>query len=315
MSCSDFISDDVILTLAPLYRLGGLGVTVLPGLFKGATIVVTPETGPAEILDLIERHRVTVLFGAPALFQDLLAVVGERKPDLSSLRFCICGGDTIPDQLVRNWLALGVQFQQGYGLTEAAPLALLLDKHEMLTKNGAAGRSPFFTEVRVVHSDMADVQAGENGEIVVRGPNVMMGYWNEPEMTNATITDNGWLHTGDAARMDSDGHIYVTGRLKDAITSGNQTVFPSEIEKVLIKYPDVIDCAVTGIPVNGTNEITAFVVLSGDATNSVEQLRTYCERELPSEKVPRRFQLIDAIPRNPNGKILRRKLLELYTME
>lgn len=314
MSCSDFLSDDVILTLAPMYRMGGLGVSVLPGLFKGATVVVTPRTDPDETLDLIDQHHVTVLFGSPALFKALLNAHKVRKTELSSLRFCICGGDTVPESLIQDWLDLGVQFQQGYGLTEAAPLVLLLDKEEILSKNGSAGRPAFFTDVRVTGPEMDDINEGQIGEIVVRGPNVTEGYWNEPEKTKATITADGWLRTGDAAHLDSDRDIYVIGRIRDAIAIDGQQVFPSEIEKKLNEHPDILDSAVAGFSDQKKNLIVAFIVLKAGAIPSPETLLDFCRDVLSPQLVPDRIEFVDDLPRNPNGKILRWKLKEYINL-
>lgn len=310
MSCSDFLSDDVILTLAPLYRMGGLGVSVLPGLFKGATVVVTPQVDPDGILDLIDRHGVTVLFGSPSLFRALLDAHKVRKTNLSSLRFCICGGDTVPESLIEGWLDLDVQFQQGYGLTEAAPLVLLLDKEEILSKNGSAGRPAFFTDVRVVDPEMNDIGEGQSGEIVVRGPNVTQGYWNDPTRTEATVTADGWLHTGDAAHLDSDRDIYVIGRIRDAIPIEGQQVFPSEIEKKLYDHPDILDSAVAGFSDQNKNLIVAFIVPKAGVAPSSATLLDFCRGVLPPQLVPDRIIFVDDLPRNPNGKIIRWKLKE-----
>jgi fatty-acyl-CoA synthase len=308
MSCADFLSDDVVLAQAPLFRMGGLGVTVLPGLFKGATIVITPTVVPDEIPGLIERHRVSVLFGSPRYFQALDEALARRRADLSSLRFCICGGDTVPETLIRGWLDRGIQFRQGYGLTEAAPVALLLDPEELRTNNGSAGRTMFFSDVQVLRSDLTPAEPGETGELATRGPNVTAGYWNDPEATRARISPDGWLRSGDAARMDGDGHVYVLGRMGDGIRLSGKIVLPSEIEKALAEHPDVRECAVVGIPLGDQDAAVAFVALRPGASPSSEALLAFAKDILPAELVPKRFEFLDALPKNPNGKILRREL-------
>jgi fatty-acyl-CoA synthase len=310
MSCADFLSDDVVLAQAPLFRMGGLGVTVLPGLFKGATIIITPSVVPEDIPGLIERHRVSVLFGAPAYFQALDRALGGRPTDLSSLRFCICGGDTVPESLIQRWLDRGVQFRQGYGLTEAAPVALLLDRDELLSKNGSAGRTMFFSDVQVFRNDLAAAGPGETGELAVRGPNVTPGYWNDSEATRSRISPDGWLHSGDAARMDEDGHVYVFGRMSDSIRLADKIVHPWEIEKTLATHPAIRECAVVGIPRGDRETLAAFVVIHKGQSLSPEALTGFLGQALPAELVPKRIIFLDALPKNPNGKVLRRQLRE-----
>jgi fatty-acyl-CoA synthase len=310
LSSADYLSDDVLLQVAPLYRLGGLGVVALPGLFKGAELVVTSRVDPDELLSVIEKHRVTVVFGSPGLFRALLESPRLARTDLSSLRFCFCGGDSVPEDLIRAWLQRGVRFQQGYGLTEAAPMALLLDAEEMAAKVGAAGRPPLFTDVRVVHPDMSEVAPGESGEIVIRGPNVMLGYWGQPEATDAAITHGGWLHSGDAARMEADGHIYVLGRTSDGIELDASVVYPAEIERELLRHPAVAECAAVGVSEGGHTELAAFVVCRPGAACEAQELLAFWTAQLPPGRVPRRVELVEELPRNPNGKLIRRHLRE-----
>jgi fatty-acyl-CoA synthase len=312
MSCADYLTDDVILVQAPLYRMGGLGVLVLPGLFKGATLVITPETNSERLTKIIDRYGVTVLFGGPEFFRSLLAVLDTDNRDIPSVRFCICGGDIIPEPLIRAWLDRGIHFQQGYGLTEAAPMLLLLDKKDMLAKIGSSGRPPLFTEVRIVRTDFSDVEPGEVGEIVARGPNIMKGYWKLPEVTALKITPDGWLRTGDAARFDRDGYIYVLGRVDDAIDLGGRMLLPAEIEKVIVGYAEVADCAVAGSTTNGAFDLTAFIVRASHATISEAELLSRFRADLPSGRIPNHIHFVDSIPRNPNGKIIRKRLLKLH---
>jgi fatty-acyl-CoA synthase len=308
MTCADYCTDDVILVQAPLYRMGGLGVLALPGLFKGATLVLASETEPGRLMDLIDRYKVTVLFGGPDFFRSLLAVLDADNRDIPSVRFCICGGDIIPEPLIRTWLDHGIHFQQGYGLTEASPMLLLLDKKDMLAKIGSSGRPPLFTEVRVVRMDFSDVEPGEVGEIVARGPNIMKGYWKLPEVTALKITPDGWLRTGDAARVDHDGYIYVLGRIDDAIDLGGRMLLPAEIEKVIVGYAEVADCAIAGSMTNGAFDLTAFIVRASDARISEAELLSRFRADLSADRIPKHIHFVDSIPRNPNGKIIRQLL-------
>ena len=312
LSCSDFLADDRILVNAPLNRMGALGVAVLPGIFKGATLVLSAETDIKKIVEIIEVQKISVLFNGPDFFNSLDMFSNEQHVDFSSIRFCIVGGDVIPPTLVQRWLNRGVQFQQGYGLTEAAPVALLLDKEEMLSKNGSAGRPMFFTDIRVVSPDMKDVKAGESGEIILKGPNITKGYWENPSLTDERITHNGWLHSGDVARVDSDDHLYILGRVKDGILLQDRIVYPSEIENIIINRPEVAECAAIGIPGKKNDNIVIFVVLKDNTIFSESELLEFLSDKLPTALMPKCIRLVELLPKNANGKILRQKLRESY---
>ncbi|HET7500969.1 MAG TPA: AMP-binding protein [Kofleriaceae bacterium] len=305
LSCSDYVSDDIMLTAAPLYRMGGLG-TLLPVFFKGAAVVLLADFHAERTFDLVERHRVTILFNGPNQFAQLAASPRFKDADLSSVRFCMCGGDVVPAYLIATYLERSVTFQQGYGLTEAAPLVLLLDKADVLDRAGSAGQPPLFVETRVVREDLADVAPGEIGELVVRGPNVMSGYWEHPEWTAQAFAGE-WLRTGDAARRDGDGFIYIVDRVKDAMVLAGQRVYPAEIERVVTGHPAVADCAVIahdGAPI-------AFVVARPASAVVPAELVLHCRRQLAAHLVPAQIHVIAELPRNINGKLMRRTLREL----
>ena len=208
LSTTDFRTDDVTLAIAPLFRAGGWGVTLLPTLQKGGTVVLVSDFDPAGVLELIARHRVTTLFGGPELLTALPRTPEWISTDLSSIRFVVSGGDVVHESLIRAYQDRGLAFLQGYGLTEAGPMALMLDEQDALRKLGSAGRPPLFVDVRIARGDLSTAEAGEVGEILVRGPNVMRGYWRRPEDSEAALVQ-GWLRTGDAGRMDEEGYVYV----------------------------------------------------------------------------------------------------------
>ncbi len=213
LTVADFRGDDVTIAIAPFFRTGGTGVNVLPVLFVGGTVVVPADAGPEGILADIERHRVTVGFGNPDLLDALAASDRWQSTDLSSVRFVLTGGAPVPERLIRTWLARGVTLLQGYGLSEAGPLALLLDAGSALERIGSAGKPPLFVETRIVDEGGADLPPGRTGELLVRGPNVMAGYWRRPAATARAFADGGWLRTGDAARVDADGYTWIVDRL------------------------------------------------------------------------------------------------------
>jgi fatty-acyl-CoA synthase len=229
----DLIADEVALVSAPLFHTAGLNMLTLPVLLKGGTCVLVTAFDPEATLELIERHRVTFMFGVPTMFQRVARSPGWAGADLSSLRILTCGGSPVPASLIATYQDRGLTFLQGYGMTEAAPGALFLDAAHAVSKAGSAGVPHFFTDVRVVAPDLTDVPPGEVGEVVVRGPHVMPGYWGRPEETARVFTD-GWFHTGDAARLDEDRYAYIVDRIKDMIISGGENIYPAEVENAVL---------------------------------------------------------------------------------
>lgn len=301
---------DVSIAAAPLYRVGGLGVTVLETLYVGGSVVLVSDPRPEEVLRLVEEHRATTLFGAPDILAGLPQTPGWDAADISSLRVCVTGGTLVPEPLLRAFFDRGLPLLQGYGLSEASPVVTLIGEEDMLEKVGSAGRPVFFTDVRVAGQDLADVPAGEAGEILIRGPNVTSGYWNRPDATAASFTEDGWFRTGDAGRLDGDGHLYVVDRVRDGFVVAGHRVFPADVERVLLRHPAVADVAVTGVPDAELGEApAAFAVLRGACTE--EELVDLAAGVLPPELVPRVVRIVEEIPRNPSGKVRRAELRRL----
>jgi len=232
--------------------------------------------------------------------------------DLSSIRFIMTGGVPVPERLIRAYLDRGVTLLQGYGLSEAAPLALMLDPASALRKVGSAGKPPLLVDIRIVHPDLYDVGAGETGELLVRGPNVMAGYWKLPEATSKAIDDDGWLRTGDAARMDDEGYVWIVDRVQDGYVSRGQIVYPGNVERVLMAHPAVIEAGVVGLPEERGSEVgsvgVAFVVIFPDRAAAEEDLLAHCRGNLAEHEVPASVTVVDRLPRNSVGKLLRSEL-------
>jgi fatty-acyl-CoA synthase len=303
LSVVDFRGDDVTIAIAPFFRTGGTGVNVLPVLFTGGTVVV-PETGdPDHVLQLIEEHRVTIGFGNPDLLEALTRSPQWRGADLSSIRFFITGGAPVPERLIRTCLERGVTCLQGYGLSEAAPFVLLLDAPSALDKIGSAGKPALFVDVRTVRPDGTDSARDETGELIVRGPNVMSGYWRRPDATRAALHD-GWLRTGDAARIDGEGYVWIVDRVADAYEVSGRVVYPGDVERALAAHPAVADAAVAAH--GGT--ATAFVVVAAGSTVNADELIDCCRARLAAHAVPSSVELVDGLPRNSVGKLLRHEL-------
>jgi len=311
----DVSQDDVSLVAAPLFHIGGLNVTTLVTLQKGGQIVLMPAFDPGQALKLIAEYRVTTMFGVPAMFLFMSQVPEFAAADLSSVRFLICGGAPVPETLISRYGQRGIAFVQGYGLTETAPLALVLRTDEVSVKVGAAGNSVLpLSDVRLVDAENNPVPPGERGEICVRGPQVMAGYWHNREATDAVIDVGGWFHTGDIGQADQDGYVYVVDRLKDMVITGGENVYPAEVEAVLYHHPAIADVAVLGTPHEQWGEaVTAVVALNPGAALTLEELSAFAGDKLAGYKIPLRLEFVDALPRNPAGKVLKYQLLERLT--
>jgi acyl-CoA synthetase (AMP-forming)/AMP-acid ligase II len=306
--------EDTTIAFLPFFHIYGLTVIGLMGLWAGATLVVMPKFELEPYLDLVERHRATLLHVVPPVVVALAKHPSVAGRNFSSLRKLFSGaaplGADVTEQCTRR---IGCVLQQGYGLTETSPAALITSADRAKIKLGSIGSPVANTECRVVDPETGrDVAPGDDGEIWVRGPQVMRGYFKRPAETRATIDDEGWLHTGDIGHADEDGHFFIVDRLKELIKYKGMQVAPAELEAVLLSHPAVADAAVVPLKDNDAGEIPrAFVVLKGAAT--ADQLMSYvAERVAPYKKV-RRLDFIGAIPKSASGKILRRLLKELAT--
>ena len=310
--CFDVSQDDVSLVAAPLFHIGGLNVTTLVTLQKGGQIVLMPAFDPGQALKLIAEYRVTTMFGVPAMFLFMSQVPEFAAADLSSVRFLICGGAPVPETLISRYGQRGIAFVQGYGLTETAPLALVLRADEVSVKAGAAGHAVLpLSDVRLVDAENNPVAPGERGEICVRGPQVTAGYWHNREATDAVINAGGWFHTGDIGQADQDGYVYVVDRLKDMVITGGENVYPAEVEAVLYHHPAIAEVAVLGTPHEQWGEaVTAVVALNPGAALTLEELSAFARDKLAGYKIAPRLEFVDALPRNPAGKVLKYQLLE-----
>ncbi len=304
LSVVEFRSDDVTIALAPFFRAGGTGVNVLPVLFTGGTVVIPETPDPDEILRLIEARGITVGFGNPDLLEALTRSPGWSTADLSSIRCCITGGAPIPERLIRTYLQRGVTFLQGYGLSEAAPFVLLLDAANALRKVGSAGKPALFVDIRTVRPDGTTCEPNETGELLVSGPNVMAGYWDRADATRAVIDADGWLRTGDAARVDDEGFVWIVDRVDDRYEVSGHVVYPGDVERVIALHPAVADAAV--VPREGTG--AAFVVLAAGGAASDVELLALCRAHLAAYEVPSSITFLDQLPRSSVGKLLRAQL-------
>ncbi|WP_455361530.1 acyl-CoA synthetase [Streptomyces sp. SYSU K21746] len=310
---TDLRGDEVTLVMAPLFHTAGLNMTCLPTLLKGGRVVLLGAFDAERVLETIESRRVTYLFGVPTMYDVMAARPRWATADLSSLRTLNCGGAPVPARTIATYLARGLAFSQGYGMTEASPGVLFLDKEQTSAKAGSAGVPHFFTDARVVLPDGRDAEPGQRGEILVHGPNVMTGYWGLPDETEAAFTGEGWLRTGDVARTDADGYAYIVDRVKDMFVSGGENVYPAEVEDVLLTHPDVAECAVIGIPDPVWGEVgRAVVVLKPGARAGEHDILDHLKGRLAKYKIPKSVVLADTLPRTASGKIIKSAVRDTY---
>ncbi|MFJ5966865.1 o-succinylbenzoate--CoA ligase [Streptomyces sp. NPDC093060] len=305
---TDLTTDERALVCAPLFHTAGLNMLTLPVLLKGGSCVLVESFDPQATFDLVERHRITFMFGVPTMFDQIARHPRWPAADLSSLRILTCGGSPVPTPLIAAYQERGLTFLQGYGMTEAAPGTLFLDAEHAVSKAGSAGVPHFFSDVRVVRPDLTPVDVGETGEVVVRGPHVMPGYWGLPEESAASFAD-GWFRSGDAARVDADGYVYIVDRMKDMIISGGENVYPAEIEDLLLAHPGIAECAVIGVPDARWGEVPRAVVVpeAGVDLDPDEVLASLAGR-LARYKIPKSLVVADELPRTASGKLLKSRV-------
>lgn len=298
--------DNVILTAAPLFHIGGLNVMTLHSFHVGSRVVLERNFEPAQILEDFQRYGVTHMFGAPAMFLFLSQQPQFDDTDLSTIETLVCGAAPVPESLIELWGARGVDFCQGYGLTETAPFSAFLTPEWAVSKLGSAGQPPLYSDTRIVGPENQPLPAGERGEICLRGPNIMKGYWNRPDATAQAIDTEGWFHSGDIGYLDEDGFLFICDRLKDMVISGGENVYPAEVEGVLYKHESISEVAVIGLPDEKWGEaVTAVVALHEGQELTLEDLREWASDHLAKYKLPLRLHVVDALPRNPAGKVLK----------
>ncbi len=314
------VDDTVSLVAMPLFHIGGSG-WALCAMSRGGRSVILRDVDPTLLLSLIAEERITEMFVVPAVLMVLLATPTLATTDLSSLRFIFYGASPISeDVLVRCMAAFGCGFVQVYGMTETtgAISALAAADHDPDgPRRGllrSAGKPHPSVELRIVDPDSAaDCPPGNVGEVWTRSPYNMAGYWGKPEETAATVDADGWLRTGDAGFFDTEGYLYLHDRMKDMIVSGGENIYPAEVENVLLSHASIADAAVIGVPDEKWGEtVKAIVVLAPGTELNASAIISHCREQLAHYKCPTSVDAIEALPRNPSGKILKRELRATY---
>jgi acyl-CoA synthetase (AMP-forming)/AMP-acid ligase II len=308
----DWRPDDRVLVALPLFHIGAL-IYVVIDIHVGATTVLMRTFDPVGFLTTIQQERINSFLAVPAMLNFMLQVPNLGDYDLSSVRWALVGTAPVPVPLIHAWAEQGIAIQQVYGLTEATGGVAVLGAAKALEKVGSTGLPMFHTDVRVVDAAGQDVAAGEVGELLVRGPHVMLEYWNNPEATAETIVD-GWLHTGDLARLDEEGYIYIVDRLKDMIISGGENIYPAEVEDVLHGLPQLAEVTVIGWPDPEWGEVPVAVArLKKGESLTLEELQDFCAGKLARYKIPKHLVITEQpLPRTPAGKVLKRVVREQF---
>jgi long-chain acyl-CoA synthetase len=308
----DFGEQDRMILALPLFHAYGL-IIALTGLNCGATMTLIPKFSPRGIVDAVVKEQATILPLVPTLFVVILEVIAKRGGiDTSHLRFCVSGGASLPAQLLqRIESVLNVPVIEGYGLTETSPV-LTINDPKVGSIPSCVGKPLHNVQVRIVHEDNTECSTGEVGEILVKGENVMSGYFNLPEETRAVLTEDGWFRTGDLGHLDEAGHLFISGgRKKDLIIKAGENISPLSIEEVLYRHEAVREAAVIGIPDERVGEeILACVSLNEGQSVTAQELIRFCREHLSAAYVPSAVEFFDELPKNPTGKIVKKLLRE-----
>ena len=299
------------LIFLPTFHTAGLNVYANPVFHTGGTNVVMRVFDPDQFCALLSDKEICIThaLGVPTNFLMLAQTAAFADADFSNLVCLGIGGAAAPLALIEQFGAKGIKLQQLWGMTETGPLGLILSADKALEKVGSSGLPPLYTELRIVDEDGNETPQGETGELLIRGPNVLPGYWNRPDLNKEIFTEDGFFHTGDAARQDADGYYFIVDRYKDMFISGGENVYPVEVENVIFQLDGVLENAVIGVPNEKWGEVgRAYVVLKEGANLDDQAIIDHCESQLARYKVPKEVRLTDELPHNATGKVLKHQL-------
>jgi fatty-acyl-CoA synthase len=304
-------SKDIMIVSRPMFHSGGLLVEAAPVLYKGGTLILKKRFRPHEILETIQKYRVTLLELPATVYQFILLECDLSQYDLSSVRCYFTGGERVPKTMLKEYYRKGITISQIFGQTEASTITFLSPDDAVL-KIGSVGLPVFHGEVRIVDKMGKDVSPAEVGEIIIRGPTLMSGYWNRPDLTSETIRD-GWLYTGDLAKTDEEGYVYIVDREKDMYISGGENIYPAEIEKVLHSHSKIFDAGIVGVPDEKWGEVgKAFIVLKPGETMSNGEIFEFLKGKVAKYKIPKYVEFIEELPKTASGKIQKFLLKEWH---
>ncbi|WP_342540025.1 o-succinylbenzoate--CoA ligase [Heyndrickxia sp. FSL K6-6286] len=305
----DLTSEDRCIVLLPLFHIGGIGLFAFPSLFSGGTIVIPGKFDPEKTLAMIETYQVTVVMGVPTIHQALLTSPSFNTTDLSTVRWFYNGGAPCPRELIDAYFDRGFLFGQGFGMTETSPTLFMLSKEDAPRKRGSIGKPVLFSEYKLLDSEGREVEKGAVGELAVRGPNIMKEYWNRADATKDALRD-GWLLTGDLAKTDDEGFLFIVGRKKEMIISGGENIYPLEVEQVISQMEGIAEVAVVGNADPLWGEVpAAFIVKENGSALTEEAVIQHCQGNLAKYKIPKQVTFLKEMPKNATGKIQKTKLI------
>ncbi|MFX1332443.1 MAG: long-chain fatty acid--CoA ligase [Promethearchaeota archaeon] len=303
--------DDIQPLLFPLFHTGGINVLLIPFLHLGAKSIIMGDFDVDKTLRVIEREKCSLVIGVPTMFNMMAESPNYMKTKFDTVRVFISGGAPCPVAIMEKYWKRGKILKMGYGLTEVGPNNFFLPESEVKRKPSSVGVPVFHCDMKIVDDENAEVSVGEVGELMLRGPHIFSGYWEEPEETAKTIEPDEWVHTGDLAMKDEEGFYFITGRKKEMFISGGENIYPTEIEELLYKHPSILEAAVVGVPNEKWGEVgKAFIVLKPDESLTEDEILAYLDGKLARYKIPKHYEFREDLPKSAAGKILKRELEE-----
>jgi fatty-acyl-CoA synthase len=303
---------DITLTYLPMFHTGGLNALSMPILHSGGTVVIACEFEVEKTIQLLNQEKCTIVLLVPTMYHMLVQSRRFLEAEFPTVQTFLSGGAPCPHTIYQAFEEKGLQFKEGYGLTEAGPNNFYIEPNHSRKKRGSVGKPMFYNQIKLAGDDGNEVRTGDVGEILIQGGHVFDHYWNNPQATAETIV-NGWLNTGDLATRDADGDYYIMGRKKDMIITGGENVYPLEVEHLISQHPAVKETAVFGLPDHKWGEmVTAVIVLREGMTLDENELIEYCSRKLGRYKIPKKTIIVDELPKTPVGKIDKKEMQKIY---
>lgn len=309
---SELNKEDRIIAVLPMFHVFSMTVCINAPIACGGTIIIIPQFSPANVIQTIRKEKATVFSGVPTMYNFMLQLPGITVDDFSAIRLCLSGGSSLPVEILKQFNEkFRLNILEGYGLSETSPVTAF-NPLNGISKPGSVGVDIPGVKNKVVNGDGNEIPRGEVGELVVQGPHVMKGYFGMPEETASALKD-GWFYTGDLAKMDEEGYIYIVDRKKDMILIGGYNVYPREVEEVLYQHPSIVEVAVIGIPNEEYGELVKAFIVKKEGQLTSDDIILFCQDKLAKYKIPREVEFVEELPRNRTGKVLRRSLRALST--